>query len=48
MNTNYLEKLEFNKILENLSNFCSTYIGKQKSLELLPESNQENVKNLLI
>lgn len=28
MNKTYLQKLEFNKILENLSSHCSTHIGK--------------------
>ncbi len=47
MNTNFLEKLEFNKIVETLSNFCVTYIGKNKALELLPQNNQDTVKKLL-
>ena len=32
MNTNYLKKLEYNKILEILSTYCNTYIGKNKAL----------------
>ena len=36
MNKTYLEKLEYNKILDILSNFCHTYIGKDLSLNLLP------------
>ena len=47
MNTNYLEKLEFNKILETLSNFCSTYIGKEKALGLVPVTAREVVKSML-
>ena len=47
MNTNYLKKLEYNKILEILSTYCNTYIGKNKALSLLPSSNKEVVKSLL-
>ena len=41
MNTKYLSKLEFNKVLENLSNFCSTYLGKQiaQNLEIYNDAN---------
>ena len=28
---NYLEKLEYNKILEKLSNYAITYLGKKSS-----------------
>lgn len=44
---NYLYKLEFYNILEKLSNFCTTYIGKNKALALLPSSNSEEVQFLL-
>ena len=48
MNQVYLNKLEYYKILENLSNFCNTYIGKDLALNLLPSNNKESVqKNLL-
>lgn len=47
MNTNYLDKLEYNKILEILSTFCSTYVGKEKALSLLPSSNKTIVKSML-
>ena len=47
MNTNYLEKLEFNKILETLSNYCFTYIGKEKALGLVPITAREVVKSML-
>lgn len=43
----YLQKLEFNNILEKLSIFCSTYIGKIKAISLLPSSNSEEVQFLL-
>ena len=47
MTTNYLEKLEYFKILEILSNYCNTYIGKEKALSLLPSSDKNIVQNLL-
>ena len=47
MNKIYLEKLEYNKILEILSNFCHTYIGKELSLNLLPSFKKDEVKNAL-
>lgn len=47
MNTNYLEKLEYYKILEILSTYCQTYIGKEKSLHLLPFSNKDSVQTAL-
>ena len=34
MNTSYISKLEFNKVSENLSNFCSTYLGKEFAINL--------------
>ena len=46
MNTN-LEKLEFNKILEILSNYCITYIGKSLVTELQPSNSVQVVQNLL-
>lgn len=47
MNTDYLKKLEYNKILEILSTFCNTYIGKEKSISLRPSSNKAIVKSML-
>ena len=47
MNTYYLKKLEFNKILENLSSYCSTYIGKTIATNLLPYNDINTVSNLL-
>lgn len=46
MNTN-LEKLEFNKILEILSNYCITYIGKNLAIQLLPSNSIQTVQTLL-
>ncbi len=46
MNSN-LTKLEFNKILEELSTHCVTYIGKEFSHQLLPSRNSAEVKKML-
>lgn len=34
MNTRYISKLEFHKVLENLSTYCSTNLGKELALNL--------------
>ena len=47
MNSYYLNKLEYNKILELLSNFCTTFIGKRLCLELLPSNDKNKVKQML-
>lgn len=47
MNTNYLDKLEFNKVKEMLEKFASTYIGKNIILNLFPSNKKELVKNNL-
>ena len=47
MNKTYLNKLEYNKILEILSKHCVTYLGKDNSLSLLPSNKKENVEKLL-
>lgn len=44
---NYLEKLEYNKILEKLSKYAITYLGKNLCLNLLPSNIKEDVKNTL-
>lgn len=44
MNQNYLDKLEYNKILEKLSAYCHTYLGKEYALNLVPLNNKEDVK----
>lgn len=44
---NYLEKLEYSKILSILSNYAITYIGKNKCLNLKPSNNKETVKQML-
>lgn len=43
----YLNKLEYNKILEKLASHCKTYIGKNTALNLMPISNAEKVSELL-
>lgn len=43
----YLKKLEFNKILENLTSFCTTNLGKELVLQLLPSNQKTEVKKLL-
>ena len=47
MNTNHLEKLEYYKILENLSNFCTTEYGKNLVANLLPSNEKSKVTLLL-
>ena len=44
---NYLEKLEYPKILNILSNYASTYLGKEKCLNLIPSNNIDTVKSTL-
>ena len=46
MNNN-LKKLEFDKILDTVSNYCKTYIGKKHVLELRPSQDSEEVQNML-
>lgn len=43
----FLEKLEFNKIIDKLSEFSITNLGKQYSSKLLPNTNPEKVKKYL-
>lgn len=47
MNVDTLEKLEFYKITKILSNYCLTYIGKEKALELKPKNIKEIVEKEL-
>ena len=46
MNSNCLDKLEYYKILEILSNFTKTYIGKKLALDLTPSFDAAQVANL--
>lgn len=47
MNTRYISKLEFHKVLENLSMHCSTYLGKELALNLQIYHNVNIVKQKL-
>ena len=47
MNNTYISKLEFNKVLEQLSNFCSTYLGKKLALTLKINNDTHIVKEKL-
>lgn len=47
MKENYLEKLEFNKIIEKLSLFCDTFLGKDLATKLQPSKNIDEVKHSL-
>ncbi|NLC88125.1 MAG: endonuclease MutS2 [Clostridiaceae bacterium] len=42
-----LEKLEYNKILEQLSLCCNTYLGKDFSMQLKPSITENKVNSLL-
>ena len=47
MNSHDFEKLEYNKILDKLSIYCNTYLGKDFSNNLKPCNNKEQVQKLL-
>ena len=47
MDTKYIEKLEFNKVLDILSNNCITSMGKNIALNLHPQNKKSVVSNLL-
>ena len=47
MNTKYLKLLEYNKIIDNLNNYCKTYIGKELSNKLSPSFIKDDVVNSL-
>ncbi len=47
MNKKYLEKLEYNLILQTLSTFATTYLGKELCKTLLPSNDIKQVKKLL-
>ena len=46
MNNNLI-KLEYNKILDIISTYCKTYIGKKYVSELRPSNNKNDVENML-
>ena len=47
MNQTYLNKLEYNQILQKLTTYCHTYIGKNLAFNLLPSNQKEVVSNAL-
>ena len=47
MNNNYLEKLEYNQIINILSNNCITYIGKNYVQDLKPSNKIDEVRAML-
>lgn len=47
MNQTYLNKLEYNQILQKLTSYCHTYIGKKFVSNLLPSNQKETVSNTL-
>ena len=47
MKNKYYEKLEFNEILNRLSTFCDTDVGKNFALNLLPSNDAKQVEFLL-
>lgn len=47
MNENYLNKLDYYKILELLANYSVTYLGKELCLSLNPSFKQNRVTKLL-
>lgn len=48
MQAKYLNKLEYNKVLENLSNFSKTYIGKNMCMNLKPYFDKKTVSKVLL
>ena len=48
MNKKYLYKLEFDQVLQKLSEYCHTYIGKERVLILEPSSDKNVVKKSLL
>ena len=47
MNQTYLNKLEYNQILQKLTTYCHTYIGKNLAINLLPSNKKETVSSTL-
>lgn len=45
MNPIYFNKLEYHKILEKLSTYCHTYIGRELALKLFPSSVRQEVEH---
>ena len=47
MHMHYISKLEFNKVLENLSMYCSTNLGKELAMNLQIYNTADMVKQKL-
>lgn len=47
MESKYLDKIEFNKIIETLSSFAITSVGKQYCLNTVPLTEKEKVQHLI-
>ena len=47
MDNIYLEKLEFNRIKNTLSNYALTTIGKKHCVNIAPETNKNKVEKML-
>lgn len=48
MNSKIIEKLEYNRIIKQLSDLAITAPAKEQALTLMPSSNFDEVKNQLI
>lgn len=48
MKQTYLNKLEYNKILEKLETYCNTYIGKDLVKKLIPSNDKNEVQDMLL
>ena len=47
MNNKYLKTLEYDKIIDKLSNYCKTYIGKENLKNIKPSFSKLEVLDLL-
>ena len=47
MEQKFFNILEYDKIINIICGFCSTYIGKEKAASLLPSCDKAVVKSLL-
>ena len=47
MNKTYLDKLEFNQIINKLSSYCVTFKGKELAQNLIPSNEKNKVTNML-
>ena len=47
MNRTCLEKLEYNQIINKLSSYCVTYLGKKFANELTPSNDKSNILDMI-